>query len=86
MIELFGWVGNILFAISAAPQAWMSLKQGHTQGVSRGMLACWSVGEVCAGIYGYAKDVPLPILLNYGFNFVCLSIIVYYTVLPRKET
>lgn len=32
-MELAGWLGSIMLAVCAAPQAWQSYKQKHADGV-----------------------------------------------------
>ena len=89
MLDLFmqclGWVGHILFAISAVPQSYLSFKQGHSKGISKGLLAMWFGGEGIAIIYGLYEQVPLPLMFNYVINFICLLIIIRYAMYPRGK-
>lgn len=82
-MQALGWIGHMLFAISAVPQAYLSYKQGHSQGISKGLLGMWFGGEAIAIIYGLYEKVPMPLMTNYVVNFVCLLIIIRYYVLPR---
>lgn len=85
MLELIGWAGAVCFAISAAPQAWMSFRQGHSQGLSVGLLFLWFSGESLSLIYGAAKSLPLPVMFNYALNFAFLCVIIYYKLFPRRN-
>lgn len=89
MVDIFmqslGWTGHILFAISALPQAWLSYKQGHSQGISWGLLYMWFGGEAIAIIYGLYENVPMPLMVNYLVNFSCLLVIIRYRKFPRQE-
>jgi uncharacterized protein with PQ loop repeat len=85
VVQSIGWIGNLLFALCAVPQVIKTHQEGHSKGLSWGFILMWSVGELLAGIYGYLTEVPLPILLNYLFNFICLLIILSYKLNPRKE-
>ena len=84
LIEIIGWVGNACFMLSALPQAIMCYKQGHARGVSVGLLSLWFIGESLAMIYGFAKDLPAPLLVNYACNFVFLCVIIFYKVFERR--
>lgn len=75
----------MMFAISAVPQAYLSIKQGHSRGLSKGLLSLWFGGELIAIIYGLYEQVPLPVMVNYIINFICLSIIIVYYKFPRTR-
>lgn len=84
LIDIIGWTGNLIFAISGIPQAYKSIKQGHARGVSHTMLWLWAVGEILAMIYAYLKLLPLPLLLNYLVNVISLVIILRYRYFPKN--
>lgn len=84
MIEILGWVSQILFGICAIPQAYMSFRQGHSRGLSHALLWCWFFGEGLSIIYGYIKDIPLPIMCNYLLNFTCLCVIMKFRYFERR--
>lgn len=85
MVEFIGWIGSIAFALSAIPQAWKSYREGHSSGVSWGLLILSMLGEVCCTVYGLAHNL-LPLVLNYVLNFLMLSVIVHYKMRPRHGT
>ena len=82
MIEIIGWIGSTLLAICGFPQAWMSYKQGHSDGVSGGLLWCWALGELFTLLYIISIG-NAPLLLNYTCNLISLSVIVYYKIRNR---
>lgn len=82
--ELLGWVGSILFALCALPQALQSYRQGHSEGLSWAFLAMWGGGEVATLLYVLEKGNLLPLLFNYGLNLVFLAVIIWYRAFPRK--
>jgi len=84
MLDLIGWVGSILFAISAIPQAWKSYKDGHSDGISASFLWMWFCGEILVMIYTIPK-LLWPLLFNYTFNIILLIIILTYKYFPRKN-
>lgn len=84
MLELIGWIGAICFALCAVPQAWLSIKNGHSHGVAWGFLTLWMVGEICTIIYVLPKQ-HWPLLFNYVFNIIFVAIIIYYKLRPTAS-
>lgn len=82
IVELFGWIGAVCFAICAFPQAYKSYLDGHSNGISWGLLSLWMVGEISMVIYILPK-LDLPLLLNYTGNIIFVSIIIKYKIRPR---
>jgi len=81
-MDILGYIGSICLAICAVPQAYLSLKQGHSNGISLGFLFLWTIGEIFTLLYILPKaDVPL--LINYLSNLIFLSIIWKYKFFPR---
>ncbi|MCB0219929.1 MAG: hypothetical protein KDH09_09570 [Chrysiogenetes bacterium] len=86
MIESIGWLGNTLLAVCGAPQAFQSLRQGHSRGVSAGFLWLWLSGELCAGVYAALHlNFDAPILFNIGCNVLFISVIMRYLYWPRAN-
>lgn len=83
LFEILGWLGSICLAICGIPQAWQSIKDKHSHGISWGFVLLWSFGEIFALAYVYDK-LDLPLLLNYATNILILSIILYYKIRPQK--
>jgi len=84
-LELIGWIGSILFAVAAIPQAWMSYKEGNSDGLSALFLWLWFWGEIFVLIYTIPKEL-WPLLFNYTFNILLLFVILRYKYFPRKST
>lgn len=82
--ELLGWVGGILLAVCAAPQAYLSLKQGHSNGVALGMLMLWLFGEIFTLAYVLPK-MDWPLIVNYVANIVFIGVICWYRFYPRVK-
>jgi uncharacterized protein with PQ loop repeat len=82
MFEIIGWIGSILFAACAIPQAWMCYKQKHAHGLSWGLLMMWFWGEILTFIYVLPSG-KIPLLVNYVFNFLLLLVIIYYKKYPK---
>ncbi len=79
MIDVIGWLGAAMLAICGIPQAYLSIKQKHSDGVSWGFLSLWGFGEVFQIIYVFNK-LEYPIIVNCALNIVLISIITYYKI------
>jgi uncharacterized protein with PQ loop repeat len=82
MSNLVGWVGSILFACCAFPQAVQAYRQGHSEGLSWAFLLMWLFGEVLTIAYVLPKR-DWPLLFNYAANLAFLLVILRYKVRPR---
>lgn len=85
MYEIIGWVGSIMFAICAVPQAFLSWKQGHSNGLNWLFLGLWLGGELLTTYYVWPKQ-DWPLLTNYFINMTCLAVILYYKLWPRTPS
>lgn len=84
MLELIGWIGSIAFAICALPQAYQSYKDGHSNGVTWGLIVLWWIGEWCSLIY-VIPMMKWPLIANYVGNIVFVGIITYYKIWKRRK-
>ena len=83
---MIGYMGAILLAICALPQAIMSIKNGHSNGLSYVFLWCWYLGELLLLQHVMATlGTDGPLFWNYLINSLLLSIIVYYKYWPREK-
>lgn len=81
--ELFNWIGSALLLICSVPQAYKSVKNGHSQGLSRLMLWLWMLGMAfCLVFFVYAQIWAT--ILNYSFNLMVAGTITWYSYFPRK--
>jgi len=83
MIDSLGWLGNLMLAVCAVPQAWASYKQGHSNGISSGMLLLWGIGTLLALPLQIDKGITQAVA-NYSVNLCLIGVIVYYKIKPRK--
>jgi uncharacterized protein with PQ loop repeat len=77
-----GWLGSFFLAICAFPQAWMSWKQGHSQGISKSLLFLWGGGEILTLLY-VSNRLDWPLVFNYTANIFSISIIIWFKIYPR---
>ncbi len=85
LAELMGWLGSICLAICGVPQAWMSYKDKHSEGISWAFILLWAFGEAFALAYVYNK-LDLPLVMNYLTNILIVAIILYYKINPGKKS
>lgn len=83
-MEIIGYIGSLCLAICGFPQCLLSIKQGHSEGISLNFLILWSLGEVFTLIYIIPK-MDIPLILNYSLNLVFLAIIWKYKIFPVKK-
>ena len=83
-MEIIGFLGSILLACCGLPQAILSYKQGHSDGISLGFLLMWTLGEILTLIYITPKS-DIPLLINYSTNLIFLIIIWKYKIFRRGK-
>jgi uncharacterized protein with PQ loop repeat len=86
MMETLGWIGSILFALCALPQALHSIRHGHSDGLTWGFLGMWLSGEIFTLAYVASKQDVLPLIANYAANLVFLTIIIGFKIFPRNTS
>ena len=85
MIELLGLVGMLILAGAGIPQVIKTLKDGHADGLSDGMVYCWLLGCSLLLIYtlvGHPNDWIL--IANYGLSLIATLIIIAYKFRSKK--
>lgn len=82
-VNIVGWLGSLFLAVCAFPQAWKSIKEGHSHGLTAGLLWLWGGGEVLSLFYVLMVD-DAPLIFNYACNAVSMAVIIWYKVRPRE--
>ncbi len=83
-MEIAGWISATFLLLCGVPQAYKSIKDGHSNGISAAFLWLWYGGEISGIIYILTmKDLSLPLLTNYGFNVTMVSVMLFYKYFPR---
>ena len=85
MIEIIGWIGSILFAICAIPQAYHCWKTKSCHGMTWLFLLMWLFGEVFTIIYVVLQHFSWALIFNYVFNLLSLGVIIYYKLNTKQE-
>lgn len=83
-LSTIGYIGSILLALCGLPQAFMSIRQGHSRGISVLFLIMWTLGEILTLVYIIPKS-DAPLLINYLSNLIFLAIIWKYKIYPRNK-
>lgn len=83
-MENIGYIGAILLAVCAFPQMIMSIKDGHSIGLSSSFLLSWYIGEICL-LYFTVTTIGTggPLFYNFLANTVMLTVIIKYKYWPR---
>lgn len=85
MITLLGIIGATLLSVCGLPQAILSFKQKHSDGMSTMFLILWTLGEICCLAYVCLTIADLILIANYVFNLLLLIVIIYYKLCGRKS-
>lgn len=83
MIQLIGYIGSLAYALCGLPQAYMSIKNGNSRGVSRGFAFLSLIGSALSLAYAVPK-ADYVLMLNFGCNIVVWGIILKYSYFERK--
>lgn len=83
-VEILGWIGATAFAISGVPQMIKSIREGHSSGVSHGLIWLWLTGEAAMLLYTTLKYSDVILLTNYIANLIFVGVIAWYKYFPRK--
>jgi uncharacterized protein with PQ loop repeat len=83
-MKMIGWVGAIMFAICAIPQAWTCFKNKNGDGLSWPFILLWIGGELLTYVYIWPKQ-DWPLIFNYTVNILCLVVILYYMIFPKRD-
>lgn len=81
--EVLAWVGATCFAFSAVPQVVLCYQTKNADGISWGLLSLWMTGEISLFLY-ILPERKYALLVNYVFNIIFLSIIIFYKLFPRR--
>lgn len=79
-LETISWIGSISGALCGIPQALQSIQDGHSNGVTWGLLLLWLNAEICFTVYVLLKHKKneLALLFNYAFNILAILVIAFY--------
>ncbi|WP_372642227.1 PQ-loop domain-containing transporter [Ancylomarina sp.] len=80
--EIIGWMGSILFAICALPQAIHTFKTRKVDDLNELFIWLWFSGEVFTLWYIIIDDITnqiyhIPLYFNYVFNLILLFYLIY---------
>jgi len=82
MVTIIGWIGSMLFALCALPQAIKIYQTKSASDISWWFIGMWFLGEILSFNYVFITNMQsgtfqYPILWNYIINFVILCYIIY---------
>ena len=83
MFDTLGWLGGMLLAFSAVPQALESYRSKNSDGLTLGFIAMWWTGMVSMTIYIVPKG-DMILIANYIVNLILVTIIARYKLWPIR--
>ena len=83
--EAVGWIGSMLFAFCALPQAIHAYRHKHSDGMTWTFLLMWLFGELFTLAYISSKQDVLPLLANYILNLIFLFVILWFKFFPKRN-
>lgn len=83
MIQIIGYIGSIAYALSGIPQAILSIKNGHSRGVSRGFAMLSVIGSSLSLIYALPRG-DYVLMLNFTANIIVWGTVLKYSYFERK--
>ena len=83
MIEAIGWLANMLFAITGAPDVIKSFRNKTPPGMTWFMLIIWFSAEIFSAIYIGVRDYGdevyhLPMYVSYLFGFILVTFLIIF--------
>jgi uncharacterized protein with PQ loop repeat len=80
--EIIGWMGSILFAVCALPQALHTFKTQKVDDLNELFIWLWFLGEIFTLWYIIVDDIAnhnyhIPLYFNYVFNLILLFYLIY---------
>lgn len=80
-----GWTATFCFIVSAVPQIIKTIRDGHAQDLTWGMLLLWLAGLMLMGVYTLLKAPDAyPLIFSYSMQTILVYILVHYKIFPRK--
>lgn len=84
-MSFIGWLGAMLLAYCALPQAIASFRHGHSDGLNGGFLWTWFIGEVLLLAYTIGTvGGHGPLFWNYFLNTILVGVILLFKHNPRR--
>lgn len=84
VMSIIAWVGGVMLAICALPQAWQCYKDRHADGLNHGFLFLWGGGEVLLAIYTFYLG-EWALLFNYATNILLIAVMYRYKLWPKRS-
>lgn len=84
MIDLIGWIGNLLLASCGIPLLIDAIISKGKR-ISLPFMYYWLLGEIGAIIFVLYEAPELPLIVNYGFNILLISIIIYISMKGKNN-
>ncbi len=84
MIQTIGYIGSLAYTLSGLPQAILSIKNGHSKGVSREFVLLSIIGSSLSLVYAFSRG-DYVLLLNFGANIIVWGTVLKYSYFERSN-
>jgi len=86
MIEAIGWIGSLFLSTCGLPLLIDVCIKKKVGSVSIFFLLWWLIGEILLFVYIIVQPlISLPLLFNYGFNCICVLIVIGFIVIFKNK-
>jgi uncharacterized protein with PQ loop repeat len=85
MINILGYFAMMCLICAAIPQAIKSIRDGHSNGIAGGFVVLLLTGFISMLSFLALSKPIWPVMVNYAFNIVMISVIGYYKLFPRVK-
>ena len=82
IVNSIGWIGAACLALCALPQAVIFWQSELFMGLDLIFLLFWYAGEWFMLVYSAIVCPKLPLVVNYLFNIICITVILFYKLYP----
>ncbi len=86
VLQICGWAGSFCYAVSVIPQAYTSIKQGHSDGVNPWFMLLMIMGGIGSLLFISPHITEnLPLVMNFVCSALAASIVLFYCFHRRKS-
>ena len=85
-LQIFGWIGSFCYAVCAVPQAYTSIKQGHSDGINPWFMALMVIGGLGSFLFISNRiSENLPLVINFVCSGSAAAVVLFYCFHRRKN-
>ena len=86
VLQICGWIGSFCYAVSAIPQAYTSIRQGHSDGVNPWFMLLMVMGGLGSFLFVSPNIMDnLPLVINFVCSGSASAVVLFYCFHRRKS-